>query len=347
MKKITSLYRYFEYLLICGGALGMMSCDSYVPEDIDALGDDVQYNVLEFSPYLGRTTTFENIVAYSNASTLPLTFNIAGVYDADGNLAPEVFREKYPVTVWKDSYTGEESSMSEIQEKMDVEYRPLFEMQHKSGNLVFWNTNVLPELETAPGDGYTFDVAIENTGGRRYQRNLKLRPLKPRAYEPSQYDNLSGLATMAFVRPSVMYNVFGTRTGYPVSDVRVYLNKDEKNTAPGSTITFSVLDSLNQTIDIQKFNRTDWDELVHGFNRRFENGKVTYDVLYPMPLIEYPTKYTNPTGNRTRVHLQYNRIGFGGEVVEAGLVFDFAIFEAGHWEVQFRFAGETPKFENE
>lgn len=337
------------FLAICACLVGgLHSCDSYVPDDLDALGDDVQYSTTEFSPYLGRTTTYSNIVATSNKSTLPLDFEILDIKDADGeSLGEDFLTKKYPVKVWKAAYTGEEKSIEEIEKKRQVEYRPAIDIQKKSGDIVFWNSTSLLGLQTIPYDGYTMDVAIGNSGGRKIQRGLKVLPMKSRAYEPSQYNASTGLAYNAYLFPSRLTNIYGARTGNPTYDIRVYINKDIDNTKPGSSLTISVLDSMNNVIDIKNFKDTKWNELVHGFNPKFENGKVTYDVLYPMPLVNYPSKYTNEAGNRAVLSLAYNRIGRGGYLLEAALGFDFAIYEEGHWEIQFRFNGESPKFENE
>lgn len=332
------------------GLLGIVSllasCKGLIPDDLDALGDDVTITTTEFSPYLGRRTTYENIVNVSNKSTLPLSFQIMGPRTADGVEAPELL-EKYPVKIWTDVYTGKETTLEEIENKRKIEYRPLLEIQQKSGDIVFWNSGDDSFIKTLPSEGYLFDVEIANTGGRRYVRNLALKPKKEREYEPSQYDDVLGIAKDAFLRPTLTMNLFGDRTGTPTTDVRMYIFEDKLNVEKGNTLTFSALDSLGKAIDIRKFKDTNFEHLVHGFNPRFHDGKVTYDVVYPMPLISYPTRYTSPSGNRARMNLKYNRIGKGGFMREAFLMFDFAIFREGHWEIQLRFNGETPNFENE
>lgn len=321
------------------------SCTTLIPDDLDALGDDVTLTIDEFTPYLGRTTIYENVVNVSNASTLPLTFNIVGARTYEGESAPEL-TTKYPVKVWTQTYTGEETSVEEIETKRQIEYRPMLEVLHKNGDLIFWNMGNSSFVKNVPSDGYLFDLEVENSGGRRYFRDIALKPYKERPYEPSQYDPSSGLATTAYIRPSYT-NIYGERTGNIVGDVRAYIFEQTENTDPGNTFTVSVVDSLGQYIDVQKFKDTDFEHLVHGFNPRFRDGKVTYDVAYPMPLIKYPTRYTNVDGSRSRVILRYNRIGFGGILQTASVWLDLAIFEEGHWELQFRFNEERPKFENE
>lgn len=322
------------------------SCKKYIPDDLDALADDVLVTTTEFSPFIGRVTNYENIVNVSNKSTLPLNFKIMDVRTFEGEHAPEMM-EKYPVKVWKKEYTSEEKSIEEIESKRQVEYRPVLEVQGKNGDLVFWNAGNSSMFRTLPSEGYLFDLEISNSGGRRYTRNLALKPRKERDYEPSQYDDVLGIAKNSYLRPTTLMNVYGKKTGFPVFDVRVYIFENKEIKTPGSTFAVSVLDSLGEKIDVRNFKDTDFDHLVHGFNKRFEDGKVIYDVAYPMPLVSFPSRYTNPSGNRSRMGLRYNRIGRGGRLIEAAILFDFAIFREGHWEIQFRFNGESPNFENE
>ncbi|HLT86212.1 MAG TPA: DUF5007 domain-containing protein [Sphingobacterium sp.] len=335
---------------ICSAFIGLIillsSCTSNIPDDLDALSDDITVTTRDFSPYLGRKTAFEDVVNVSNKSTLPLDFRIAGIRTAEGRPAPELL-ESYPVKVWTQAYTGRETSIAEIEAKRKEEYRPMFEIQQKSGNLTFWNVGSSATIETLPSEGYLFDIELSNTGGRRYVRDLVLQPRKERDYEPSQYDDINGLARTAFLRPNMLVNVVGDRTGLPILDTRVYIFKDEENTDPGNTLSISALDSLGNTIDIQKFKDTDFEHLVHGFNHRFVDGKVVYDVAYPMPLVNFPTRYTNSGGDRASLLLRYDRIGRNGILNQAWIRFEFAIFREGHWEIQIRFNGETPKFENE
>lgn len=348
MKRILLNYTHRLALpILCGvAALLTTSCTSLIPDDLDALDDDVTLTITDFTPYLGRTTVYENIVNVSNKSTLPLTFNAVAVRTFDGAPASELM-EKYPVKVWTSVYTGEEKSIEEIEAKRTIEYRPMLDVQRHNGDITFWNTGNSSFVANIPNDGYLFDLEIQNSGGRRYIRDVAIRPYKERPYEPSQYDPSSGLSTTAFLRPSYS-NIYDSRNGtMPVFDVRAYIFKQTDNTAPGSTFSISVVDSLGLPIDVREFKETDFEHLIHGFNPRFHDGKVTYDVAYPMPLVAYPTRYTDESGTRSRVMLRYNRIGFGGMLQEARLWMDIAIFEEGHWELQFRFNGGSPKFINE
>lgn len=330
------------------GVLFFTSCKSFIPEDIDALGEDVNYTTREFAPTLGRKTVYENAANLGSSSSLPLDFKIMNVRTVDGDAATEMM-DKFPVKIWKTTYTGEEKSIEEIEAKRETEYRTILEIGKNSGDIMIWNYGNSNWIRTQPDSCYLFDVEISNSGGRRYVRNLRLKPYKERAYEPSQYNAVTGLAPNAALSPSQASNIYGEKTGNYLfgSEIQVFVFKDAENTSPGGSLSISVIDSLNQSIDIQKFKDTKWAEMIHGFDPVFHDNKVTYQVAYPIPLIQYPTKYTNVDGSRAQISLRYDRIGFGGFLNTAILGFDFAIYEEGHWEIQFRFRGESPKFDND
>lgn len=333
--------------LIWGGMV-VSSCTSLIPESVDALGDDVNYLTDEFTPTLGRKTVYEDAAIMSNTSTLPLDFKIVAVRTADGGPAPEL-TDKFPVKVWKKSYTGDEKSIEEIEAKREIQYRSILEVGKNSGDIMFWNYGNSNWIKTQPDPGYEFDVEISNSGGRKYARALKLKPLKERQYEPSQYDPVTGLAQNAALSPSFLGGLYGENTGDYIfsSEVEVYIIKDTENKQPGGTLSISVVDSMNNYIDIQKFKDTKWNSMIHGFNPVFKDKKVTYDVAYPIPLVQYRSKYTTADGTNAIIDLRCNRIGFGGYLSVVNLGFNFAIYEEGHWEIQFRFRGETPKFDND
>jgi hypothetical protein len=74
---------------------------------------------------------------------------------------------------------------------------------------------------------------------------------------------------------------------------------------------------------------------------------VKYDVAYPIPLTNWPTKYTTPDGSQALLTFKYNRIGFGGFRETASMTFNFNIYQEGDWEIIFYFHNETPKFEDQ
>lgn len=346
MKTMIKFKLFFFPLVLC--SMIHTSCKSLIPESIDALGDDVNYTIREYTPTLGRKTIYENAANLGNTSTFPLEFKLINIRTVDGIPANEL-TDKFPVKIWTGNYTGEEKSIEEIESKRETQYRSILEIAKNSGDIMMWDFGSSDWIRTQPDSCYLFDVEISNSGGRRYERGLRLKPYKQRPYEPSQYNVVTGLATDQALYPSSSSNLYGEKTGDYIfgGDIQVFVFKDFSNKQPGGSLTISVMDSLNIPIDIKQFKDTKWNEMVHGFNPEFKDNKVTYSVAYPIPLIQYPTKYTTEDGSRAQIALRYNRIGFGGFLTQAHLGFNFAIYEEGHWEIQFRFRGESPKFDNE
>lgn len=344
--KLTSAIRR---VVLCGlGLFVLASCKKNIPSDQDSLGEDVVYNTNIFEPLLGRNSFFNNIVNIGQNTSQPLTFKIVNVRDIDGQ-PTTLFNDKFPVKVWKESYTGYEKSIEEIESKRKTEYRQLLEIMEKSGNINFWGQSANSNfVKTQPDSGYVFDVELTNTGGRRYLRNFRLKPLRERPYEPSFKDPVTGLQIFPYAYVSKMSgNMRSDRTNSALfySDIHVYFNKLESKSPGSRTLTISFLDSLNHTIDPKKFAATDWENLVHGFNHRFENNKVIYDVAYPIPLTNQVTAYTDETGLYAYMQFKFLRKGDFGIVEDNYFGLDFGIYEEGDWEIQFRFPYESPKFD--
>ncbi|GEM62632.1 DUF5007 domain-containing protein [Sphingobacterium faecium NBRC 15299] len=328
------------------GLFVLASCKNNIPDDIDSLGQDIVYSNNEITPILGRNTFYNNLVSIGQNTSQPLTFKMVNIRDIDGQPAT-IFNDKLPVTVWKESYNGLEKSIAEINAKRKTEYRPILEVLEHSGNINFWGESANAGfIKAQPDSGYVFDIEVSNTGGRRYIRNFKLKPFRERPYEPSIIDPITGLSMLPYTWPQNMRNMLGNRTKKPMfnSDVNVYFNKLESKGAGSSTLTISFLDSLNNPIDPAKFNATNWEKLVHGFKHRFENKKVVYDVAYPIPLAPIETDYA-PNGREAYMQFKYRRIGNFGQLEDCYFGFYFAIYEAGDWEIQFRFPNESPLFD--
>ncbi|MFB5945249.1 DUF5007 domain-containing protein [Albibacterium profundi] len=330
----------------------MTSCvDKFLPDDLDSLGVDSRFTQTDYRPVLGRNTLMNNNFNAGNASQ-PLTFKIINIRKMNGDPAKEL-TENFPVQVWKKPYLGTEKSLEEIENKRTIENQPLFDIREHNGAFEMWAAANSSFVRTAPDSGYVFDVEVSNSGGRRYFTDMRLTPMKERPYEPSNLDETTGGATQPFVRPTSVSGMRGHRTSnfLGTSNIEVYFRKvvDENgnNIGDGNSIKFLFKDSLNSPIDPNKFALTDWDNLMHGFNMEKTDEYVKYQVAYPIPLIPYETKYTTVDGTRAHLNFRYERLGFGNRREEASLVFDFAIFEKGDWEVIFRFAQERPKFENE
>lgn len=333
-------------MLIAAGLILFFGCKKNIPDDRDSLGNEVDYSIKEFNPTLGRKSHYDNAVYVGTNTSKPLTFTLVNVRTSNGDPAPEL-TDKFPVKVWTKEYTGTEKTLAEIEEKRTIEYRSMLEVGLNSGSIMFWESGNSNFVKTVPDSGYVFDVQIENSGGRKFVRNLKVKPYKEMPYTPSVYNSVTGVALNSYVTPNRTLNLYGERDPIFSSSIHVFFHKDVENKTPGSSLTFSFLDSLNNPIDPLLFNGTDWDNLVHGFDRKLVNNKMVYTVAYPMPMIQKKTKYTTADGFLSSAVFKYNRVGFGGFRQESELGIDFGIYEEGHWEIQFRFREETPKFEDE
>lgn len=320
--------------------LALASCKRNLPLDRDSIGTEMRFTKTEYEPTLGRNTVFTNNFAVGNSS-LPLDFKIINMRTRDGSPAPEV-SNAFPVKIWAQPYLGTEKSLKEIEDKRKIENRPIFEIRERSGQFVMWSA-LHSDIKTQPDSGYVFDVEVSNSGGRRYFRDLKLRPLKPRSFEPSRLDPITGLATSTDISPSFIGNIRGAKTNDFVGDIDVQF----KRVGDGNSLTFRFVDSLYNTIDPNLFNTTKWTQLIHGFDMVKTNEYVKYQVAYPIPLIQYQTPYTNQSGDRARASFSYERMGFGNFRQVATLGLDFAIYEAGDWEIIFWFRRESPKFTND
>src|SRR5699024_2624673 len=113
------------------------------------------------------------------------------------------------------------------------------------------------------------------------------------------------------------------------------------------TLTFRFLDSSLHPINPAKFNLTNWETLVHGFNMEKTDTYVRYDVAYPIPLVEMPTAYTTNNGKQASVTFVFDRLGFGNKREVDKMTFNFNIYEPGDWEIIFWFKKDNPKFEDD
>ncbi|NGM62509.1 DUF5007 domain-containing protein [Sphingobacterium sp. SGG-5] len=338
---------YNKSLLLTSLLLGMIlsSCEKFLPEDRDSLEVEARFTQTDYEPILGRYNWIRNNFSTAN-STLPLQFRLTNVRRFDGEPATEL-TQKYPVKVWKELYTGLETSLAEIESKRVTEYRSLLEIGESNGSILFWPSGKSSFVKNQPDSGYMFDVEVSNSGGRKYFRDLRLKPFKERPYAPINMNAVSGLITNPYLSPTV-YNMVGDRGGYLFSgDIRVSITKDEDDKLGGNTLTFRFVDSVGNNINPDKFNKTAWKYLVHGFDMEKTSEYVRYRVAYPIPLTEIPTWYTNGQGTAAHVSFMYERLGFGQMVTMGGMDFEFAIYEPGDWEIVFLFPRESPKFEDD
>lgn len=351
MKKVSFLKTLPHKILLVATSLLLVavSCKKYLPEERETVGEDSQFTIDLLQPVLGRTTYFSNTF-FKGSTTFPADFKIVNVRRRNGDAAPEL-SDLFPVKVWKKAYDGTETSLAEIEAKRQLQNRPIFEIGPHSGEFIMWGEARSSFIRSQPDSGYLFDVELSNSGGRRYFRNFRLMPMKERPYEPSNFNNMTGQPLSNGVFPSQVSLVKGASKDRYLSffDIDVFIRKriDPSKPGTGNSLTFKFLDTLYKPINPALFATTDWENLVHGFDRKMTDSSVTYSVGYPVPLVELPTKFTTPDGKRARVRFGYSRLGFGGGREDASFGLDFAIYEPGDWEIVFAFKNDNPKFIND
>lgn len=345
MRKVHKTYG----LMLLAAAGTFNSCIK-VPADVDFLSSQANYTQTVYEPVLGRTSLFPDetgaMLFNPDNSTLPLSFKIVNFRDSKGDSA-EIFSKTFPTIVWKEAYTGEEKTREEVEKKRRTEDHKLFEVREHSGQFVMWaptNLSYLNAIKMQPDNGYTFDVEVSNSGGSKMIRNMQLKPLRPRPYEPSATDPITGnmLGNTTVLTLTRMYDKF-TSIPLNTSDVAVVFYKEPESTR--NALSFEFRDTAYRVIDPMKFGVTKWEELVHHFGTaKFENNRVVFDVAYPIPLAKRATKYTNFNGTRAKLEFGFDRIMNGMDRVQARMTFEFAIYEPGDWKMVFWFRGANPDF---
>ncbi|WP_447640640.1 MULTISPECIES: DUF5007 domain-containing protein [Chitinophagaceae] len=337
-------------LIVCLGCTLLFSCSKkdYLPAKRENLGEDALFNQQLFQPVLGRTTKYSGIFQ-PGSTTYPVQFRLINVRNVTTGQPATELTTLYPVSVWKETYTGNETSVAEIEAKKEIQYRPVLDIGAGSGDLTLWYTGNSSFVKALPDSGYIFDIEASNSGGRRYFTNMQLQPYRERPFEPSNLDAVTGQPTSTNVYPSLTFNIMGDSTNLPLvsSDIKVFISKVNDGSNTQNKLTFRFFDKNYNPINPDKFGTTNWTGLVHGFNMQKTATSVTYDVSYPLPSVKLPTKYTNGTGDMASVLFSYNRLDAFGTLSSAGLGLDFAIYENGNWEIVFVFANDNPRFRNE
>ncbi|MCF3110400.1 DUF5007 domain-containing protein [Niabella sp. CC-SYL272] len=338
--------RFTCWFLFAAGAISLLSCKRLIPQERENIGPESDINQAVFSPTLGRTTTYEDIFS-KQSTTYPATFKILNFRRRSGDAAREL-ETVVPVTVWKQAYTGKETSLQEIENKRTKENHQLFEIGEHSGDLTLWAEASSRLFRSQPDSGYLFDLEVSNSGGRRYFQALRLMPMKEIPFEPTNIDQLTGMPTRAYVFPSTV-NMKGDSTGRTLSasDVRVYIRKVDDGGKNEHKLTIRFLDKQDRFINPDRFSNTNWAGLLHGFNMVKNATGVTYDVAYPIPLARLRTLYTTSSGEMATLRFSYFRTVVGGETRENYLGLDFRIFEPGNWEIVFKFVNDNPRFTND
>lgn len=325
----------------------IIACKKYVPQERNSIGSDSQFTVDLYEPVLGRNNYFTDNF-FKGSTTYPANFKIVNVRRRTGEPANEL-TDIFPVKVWKASYTGLESSLEEIEAKRAIEYHPVLEMSPHTGDITFWGSGRSSFITAQPDSGYLFDVELSNSGGRRFYRGLKLMPFRERPTEPSNLNAMTGQPVrenfgISFISAN-MVGVGNPNRLIGGGDIDVYIRKIEPSA--GNSITFRFLDTLYRPMDPAMFNTTDWPNLVHGFNMQKTNTYVKYNVAFPIPLAEIPTKYTTTDGTRASSRISYARIGSGGQRLETAFGINFGIYDPGEWEIIFAFKRDVPKTTND
>ncbi|MCH5598310.1 DUF5007 domain-containing protein [Niabella ginsengisoli] len=319
----------------------------YLPRDLDSFSLESSYSQVLFNPILGRNLIYNNIFLDNDNSSKPLTFKLVNVRTYDGLPAPEL-SAAFPVYVWKQQYTGDETSLQEIESKRALEDHSFLEVRQHSGDIIFWGNNdvLARSVKSMPDSGYRFDIQVSNSGGSKVIKDFRIQPYIIREYEPNNADLISGYASTDWLNPSSVTNMIGDSTETPLfaSNVLVSIHK---LSSQGSSLKISFIDQNNEFIDPSKFNLTDWPNLLHGFNIQRTSTYIKYDVAYPIPLVERRTKYTTVDGRYAHLNFSYSRLTAGGLRQVSNMLFDFAIYTKGDWEIIISFPKESPKFEND
>ncbi len=334
--------KYYLGLLLVSGIVMIGSCRK-LPEVADYLSPNAQFTKSRYEPVLGRNKL--ELTQFSpDASSYPLNFELQNLRRADGSPAPEL-TELIKVKDWIAPYTGLETSIAEIEAKRKEVDKPFFSIRPGSGDFVFAAASS-SAIRSYPDSSYLFDINISTkTGVQKTVKDQKLIPLKEIPTEPTVYTNVYTRTWNDYVRASSATNLYHKQDSVMLTDkasdhIRIYFVK--KGT--GNSLTFKFFDKDSIAIDPAKFSLTKWNELVHGFNMQMTATEVKYDVAYPIPLTGIATKYAS--NGRASVKFEYPRRGFGNIPLNGSFGFNFSIFEAGDWEIVFKF-NRNIRFQNE
>lgn len=350
-------------VLMCAGLNGCKKMYN-LPEEKEFLSVNLTYDGKSFYPILGRTTRMG--IVNTDHSTTPLKFEIVNPRYGDGRPYTDLFQVK-PVYEWISRYDGTEKNLAEIEAKRKQVNRPLFEVD-STGTFILWNSSTNELITPRAKDSIDlvqnvryFDLKVSNSGGTTIVKDFMILPWRVQDYEPySDKNPYNGEIApdpqdpknpkkQSYIWPSYMNDIFGEssnqllRTNDEFKDLVVYIRPFSGGN--GHNLRFVFLNKDKNPINPDNFNETNWNELVHGFNMKKTESYVQYDVAYPIPLTNYPTKYTN--GGSAKVDFSYSRRGFGGILITAGFGLNFKLFTKGDWEIVFHFQRENPRFDNE
>ncbi|RFM36249.1 DUF5007 domain-containing protein [Chitinophaga silvisoli] len=329
-----------------------ISCRKWAPDDLDYLSSRAVYNQTVFAPVMGRTTLYSQIFNTDNSST-PIQFKILNVRLKKTGEASTDLDQTVEALVWKQAYTGYETSLEEINAKRVIETHPIWEIRPTSGDFVCWSNT---GLRAQPDSGYLFDVEATNSGGKNVYKDLNLMPFREQPYAPYEYDPITGRQKATYPNTNdssifvLQYNHPGI-SGITNDDNNLDLKSDSvrvlfNKTGNGHSVTFKFMDKDSLPIDPAMFNLTPWDSLMHGFDITRTATGVTYQVAYPIPLMRFKTRFTNGDGSQAYVKFSFTRVGFGNIRQTGSMDLSFNIYQEGDWEIIFYFRN-NPRFRDE
>lgn len=147
-------------LAVCSGIF--ISCTKYGEGFISPY---MQYTVNQFSITRGRVAT--SYALTPDGSSQPLNIKWTHIYDATGKIVDDLFRKKYPITVWKSSYDAKTDTNYALilAKRIIVDMEPLI-VNEKNGTIeANSNTRFLP-IGT-----YTMDIEVSNPAGTQSLKN--------------------------------------------------------------------------------------------------------------------------------------------------------------------------------
>ncbi|HEY9261381.1 DUF5007 domain-containing protein [Chitinophaga sp.] len=341
--------KVYTYAML--GMLTMMVSSCYknlLPDEKEHFSNNANFDGDQYSANFGRTNVFYGKFN-PDYSTQPLTFELQNIAGPDGMPVPAL-REEVDTWQWKEYYSGTEKSVDEINAKRTSVKRPLLDIRENSGDLVVWATDT---SKLKPGL-YTFDIFVKNSGGQKTFPKRKLQLLRPRPYEPYEFDDITGerkpLNNGGEIHPSVSGVQDQQNNNIPAENVTVYFRKT--GTAKNS-ISIKFFDADSAAIRLPAFNITKWDSLVYksntivkmvpfAFNRKMtaDSTVVTWDITNPFPVLA-----DVGINERASIEFIYERVSYGMRN-QAKLGLTFGIFEAGSWDIIFKFK-VNPKFTND
>lgn len=341
--------KVYTYAML--GVLTIIASSCYknlLPKEKEHFSNNANFDGDLYLANFGRTNVFYGKFN-PDYSTQPLTFELQNIAGPDGQPVPAL-REEVNTWQWKEYYSGTEKSVDEINAKRIQVKRPVLDIRPNSGDLIVWATDTSKLKQGL----YTFDIFVKNNGGQKTFQKRKLQLARPRPYEPYEFDDITGERKPLDKGGMIHPRVFGVQdqlnNAITSDNVVVYFRKT--GTAK-NTISIKFFDADSAAIRLPAFNITKWDSLVYrsntieqmvpfAFNRKMtqDSTVVTWDITNPFPVLA-----DVGINEQASIGLLYERVSYGTRT-QAALGLTFSIFEAGSWDIIFKFK-VNPKFTND